>query len=95
MKKEIFLSIATALLISACGEQKTAKVDSHVWMPQMFSDGMILQQNSEAPIWGKAAPGSQVSVQGSWGQSATATADNNGLWRTNIATPKFGGPYSI
>lgn len=94
MKRQIF-TIAAAMLMSACGVQQTVDKDSHVWMPQVFTDGMILQQNSEAPIWGKAAPGAQVSVHGSWGQSATATADDKGVWLTSIATPKFGGPYSV
>ncbi len=94
MKRQL-LSIAAAILIASCGGQQAANEDSHVWMPQMFTDGMVLQQNSDVPIWGKAAPGSQLSITGSWGQTATATADDKGLWRTSITTPKFGGPYTI
>ena len=95
--KKIIIPIASAILLASCGEQtgQQDKSAGHVWLPSVFADGMVLQQKSDAPIWGKSAPGAQVSVQGSWGQSATATADDKGIWRTSISTPQFGGPYTV
>ena len=95
--KRLIIPIASAILLASCGEQtgQQDKSAGHVWLPSVFADGMVLQQKSDAPIWGKSAPGAQVSVQGSWGQSATATADDKGIWRTSISTPQFGGPYTV
>ena len=46
----------------------------------LFSDGMVLQQNTEAKIWGTATPGSQITVSTSWnGRSYRAKADNDSL----------------
>ena len=32
----------------------------------LFSDNMVLQQNTQAPIWGEATPGKQVKITPSW-----------------------------
>ena len=94
MRKKL-LPLAVAVMLAACGNQPAGNQDANLWLPKMFTDGMVLQQNPDAPIWGKAAPGAQLTISGSWGQTATATADDKGIWRTKIATPKFGGPYTI
>ncbi len=55
----------------------------------LFTDHMVLQQKTEAPVWGKAAPGTTVLVQPSWSRQArTAQADAEGNWSVRIATPK-------
>lgn len=56
---------------------------------QPCSDGMVLQQNASALVWGHASAGAKVSVQPSWDKKKyTVTADENGVWRVNVATPK-------
>jgi sialate O-acetylesterase len=52
---------------------------ANVALPDVISDGMVLQQNQRAPIWGKADPGETVTVKFA-GQSKTATAPANGNW---------------
>ena len=87
MKKVI---IVLALLFAA----NTAFAQVH--LSQLFSDNMVLQRNCEVPIWGKAKPGSAVTVATSWdGHSYSAVADANGKWSVKVATPEAGGPYSI
>ncbi len=61
----------------------------------LFTDNMVLQQQRVVPVWGNGAPGSTVSVRGSWGKSATATIDANGAWVARIQTPRAGGPYTL
>ena len=57
------------------------------------SDGMVLQQQSKAAIWGEATPGKKVKISASWSKSKfEAYADENGKWFTRISTPKAGGP---
>ncbi|MFK7769018.1 MAG: sialate O-acetylesterase [Mariniblastus sp.] len=62
----------------------------------MFGDHMVLQRNSDAPIWGAAKPNEQVSVGASWTKSIfSAVADENGKWQTKIKTRNAGGPFKI
>jgi sialate O-acetylesterase len=65
-------------------------------LPAFFSDGMVLQQQSNAAIWGWAKAGSTVKVSSSWNKkNFTATADDKGKWKLKVATPAAGGPYEI
>ncbi|MCD7713394.1 MAG: sialate O-acetylesterase [Prevotella sp.] len=59
-------------------------------MPQVFSDNMMLQQQTSARLWGWAEKGSQVSVATSWdGKEYTAAADKtDGRWEVLVATPE-------
>ncbi|MBI5463695.1 MAG: glycosyl hydrolase family 2, partial [Ignavibacteriales bacterium] len=61
----------------------------------MFTDALVLQQQCDAPIWGTGKPGSTVTVNGSWGSSASCTVGPNGEWKADLATPAAGGPYSV
>ncbi len=62
----------------------------------LFSDNMVLQQSTAAPIWGEAAPGKTVKVSPSWSKEVVlAKADANGKWKAVLNTPSAGGPYRI
>jgi sialate O-acetylesterase len=61
----------------------------------LFIDGMVIQRDIQAPIWGKAAPGEKVVVTGSWGESEQTVADNKGKWLVKIQTPHAGGPHRL
>jgi len=54
-------------------------------LPRFFSDGLVLQRERDAAIWGKAAPGEEVTVTFK-GRTATAKAGDDGNWRAAIAT---------
>lgn len=64
-------------------------------LPPLFSDHSVLQQKTQAVIWGKAAPSAEILVTGSWGKKAKAITDQNGNWTSKIKTPKAGGPYQV
>lgn len=69
---------------------------AQVQLSQLFSDNMVLQRNSEAPIWGKAKAGATVSVTTSWdGKNYSAVAGPDGKWSVKVSVPDAGGPYSI
>lgn len=83
------------LLLSA-----TANLLADVKLPALLSDNMVLQQLSDARVWGWAAPGEKIVVHGSWNKAAAApvTADKDGKWKMALKTPKAtgaGGPYTI
>ncbi|EDM38576.1 sialic acid-specific 9-O-acetylesterase [Pedobacter sp. BAL39] len=67
-----------------------------VVLPSVFSNNMVLQQKSDAAIWGKADAGKTVTVSTTWNsKTATAVADAQGNWKLKVATPAYGGPYQI
>ncbi|MDO4949183.1 MAG: sialate O-acetylesterase [Bacteroidales bacterium] len=73
-----------------------ASANAKVDMPSFFSNGMVLQQQTNANIWGQAKVGSQVKITASWNNTSfTVQADNNGKWMTALPTPAAGGPYKL
>ena len=90
MTRKLLLLAVAAL---ACGVCLQAKVT----LPSFISDNMVLQQKTDAAIWGTAAPGKKVTLKASWSKKAvTATADaQTGKWLVRIPTPAAGGPYEI
>ncbi len=62
----------------------------------LFADNMVLQQQSNAAIWGVAKPGQTVRIESSWNRNVvTVTTAKDGVWQTTITTPEAGGPYNI
>jgi sialate O-acetylesterase len=67
-----------------------------VQLPSFFSDGMVLQQQSNAALWGWAKPNTSIKVITSWNKkNYTTIANEKGKWTIKVATPIAGGPYSI
>lgn len=87
MKK---LTLLLTALLAAAG------ADAKVTLPKMFSDGMVMQREADANLWGTAKSGGEVKITTSWdGKTYTAKAGADGKWKTAVATPAAGGPYSI
>ena len=61
---------------------------------QLFTDNMVIQRDTQAPVWGWADPGEKITVTGSWGKTASTTADKDGKWKVKLQTPPAGGPIS-
>ena len=82
------------LTLAALGTALT--MQAKVVLPGIFGDNMVLQQQSEAQFWGKAAPGKKVTIRPSWSaKPVTATAGRDGRWQAAVPTPEAGGPYTI
>jgi sialate O-acetylesterase len=89
MKKSTIL-LLFVLLLSAC-----QKGPSNLRLPSILSDNMLLQQKTDATIWGKANPGQKISVTPSWSSEKAVKAGKDGRWSVKIATPEAGGPYKV
>ncbi|MDQ8194053.1 sialate O-acetylesterase [Coraliomargarita sp. SDUM461004] len=61
----------------------------------LFSNGMVLQREMKAPMWGKADPGEVIKIRSSWGLAAETVTSEDGRWSTTLRTPEAGGPHSI
>jgi sialate O-acetylesterase len=65
-------------------------------LPALFADNMVFQRNTEAPIWGWAYPGAEVSIRASWNdEEVKVKASSMGTWSATLRTPDAGGPYTV
>lgn len=65
-------------------------------LPALFSEHLVLQRETRAPLWGRAAPNARVELTPSWdGRARAVTADAGGRWQVELETPAAGGPYEI
>lgn len=86
----------TLIVYILCSFIFLSKAFSAIKLPYFFSDNMVLQQQAKPLIWGWSKAGSKVTLTTSWNKKQYAvTANEKGKWKTNIATPSAGGPYSI
>lgn len=82
MKQKI-LTVACILTFTYTG------MKAKVWLPHLISNGMVVQQQSQAQLWGKAKAGKTVKVTTTWtSQTYTTKADKDGKWTVKVATPK-------
>lgn len=69
---------------------------ANVTLPNVISDNMVLQRNSDVKILGWANPQEEVVIAPSWNnQTYKIKASNQAKWEITIPTPKEGGPYTI
>ena len=69
---------------------------ANVTLPNIFSDNMVLQRNSEVSIWGWAEPREEIKIVSSWNNvQYTVLPSPLGKWEIKIKTPEAGGPYFI
>ena len=79
MKKLLLLVAATVLAFGASAK---------VVLPKVLGSNMVLQQNADVNLWGKADADAKVTVKVSWDKAKIKTkADENGNWAVKVATP--------
>ena len=59
----------------------------------LFTDGAVLQQGQNIPVFGSAADGEAVTVK--LGGKTVRTTAQNGRWRADLPPVKAGGPYTL
>ncbi|WP_347160110.1 sialate O-acetylesterase [Pontibacter chitinilyticus] len=65
-------------------QQAVAKVS----LPAVFSNNMVLQQQTNAPLWGMAEPTKIIRITTSWNNKTYQTqADAAGNWKLQVSTP--------
>jgi sialate O-acetylesterase len=84
------LPIFLLLFILPVCLQATVSVSS------ILSSNMVLQQNSQIRLWGRATPNEIVRVRCSWlGYIEVTEPDPAGRWMVTVPSRAAGGPYSI
>ena len=80
------LSLAVLLMIPAAFAQ--------VRLPQLISDGMILQRDVPVNVWGWATPGEQITI-GFNGRKYKVKAGPDSTWQIRLEAMKAGGPFTM
>ena len=82
MRTKLIVLMALAAMLSI-------GVQAKVRLPHLVSDNMVLQQQSDARLWGWAEPGKTVKVTVSWNnETYTTKADGEGKWKLSVKTPE-------
>ena len=77
-----WIGIVCGLLLSCNLAQ--AKIE----LPEIIGDNMVLQQQTNAHLWGKATPKATVTISVSWsGEKFTTRAYKEGHWLVSVPTP--------
>src|SRR4051812_25264868 len=88
MRARLFLLLALAFALHA-------SAFSELRLPHIFTSNMVLQQKTNAPIWGWDVPGSKVVISTTWGVHAVAETGPDGGWHVALRTPGAGGPHTV
>lgn len=92
MKKNLIATISLFLIVFSF----TSICRAEIKLPAIFNDHMVLQQQTDAAIWGTATPNETIELITSWNNKTYSTkADNKGKWKLKVETPDAGGPYDI
>ena len=84
------------ILTAICAFIAWMDVKAEVKLPAFFSDGMVMQQQSDANLWGTALANKTVKITTSWdGKVYQVKANSKGQWKASVKTPIAGGPYEI
>ncbi len=85
------------ILIFALGLLVTLHSRANVTLPAIFSDHMVLQQNTSVTIWGWAKPGEVVRIIPGWDhdQEYSVKVNSQSTWSLDLKTPSAGGPYGL
>lgn len=79
MKKLLLLVATVALSLGASAK---------VVLPKVLGSNMVLQQNADVNLWGRADADVKITVKVSWNKSKIKTqADENGNWAVKVVTP--------
>lgn len=81
MKRTILFTLSSLLLAGGLAQ-------AEIKLPNLIGDNMVLQQETQARLWGEALPNTEVKISCSWSTTGyTTTTDANGDWEIQIQTP--------
>jgi sialate O-acetylesterase len=73
-----------------------AIVAAQVRLPALFSDHMVLAQQTDVTLWGWANPLEKIAIKLSWSEDTIKlVTPSSAQWSTKFKTPVAGGPHKI
>lgn len=93
MKKTVTILLLALVALAFCLDANAQSII----LPELLQGDIVLQQQTDARLWGKAKPGSTVKICTGWDKrNYTATAASDSLWNVKVATPEASyTPYDI
>jgi len=89
--KKISVPLLAMFLLIIC-----SSANAYIRIPDIFSDNMVLQQQTTIHFYGFSDPGQKISVVAGWnGDTLKTSALSDAKWTIDLKTPKAGGPYQI
>jgi len=93
MKKTSAILLLTFLII---GQGFVTSLSAQLKLTPVFGDNMVLQQITDAPIWGWDNPGQKISIKTSWDKKQySAVCNSDGKWIIKVKTQAYGGSFNI
>ncbi len=69
---------------------------AEIRLPSIINSNMVIQQNTNIPIWGWADPGEKININADWLKRDTSIiANEKGEWMVKLKSPAAGGPFTI
>ena len=70
--------------------------EAYLRLPDIFSDNMVLQQQTTIHFYGWSDPNQKISVITSWnGDTLKTSTLSDAVWAVDLQTPKAVGPYQV
>ena len=91
MIKILFVSVFALWIFVSC---TAPSAEQKLSVSVLFGDHMVLQQNQDVAIWGRAKPGRQVEVKFRQ-QNVSAEVDEKADWKVVLKPERAGGPDSL
>lgn len=77
--------LTAAILLAGSWHACQAKIT----LPDILSDNMVLQQQTDARLWGWSDPNADITIKTSWNRQTYQTkADKDGKWFATVPTPE-------
>lgn len=93
--KRLVHTLKACSIMAACGYAGHA-TQAKIVLPPLFSNHMIVQQQTTMTFFGEGAQNKTVTLKTGWNNKQyTTTTDAEGKWSLQVTTPKAGGPYKI
>ncbi len=87
---KIYKCILCGLLVASLS------LKAEIKLPAFFADNMVLQQQTQAPLWGWTEARQTLKIKTSWdNHTYKVQADDHGYFKVALSTPQAGGPYRI
>ena len=88
------LSSAFVIIILLTSCQFFNDPAKNIELNPLFTDNMVLQQNQDIPIWGRADAGGEVIIELA-DQQEKVLVDTSGRWSAKLSPIIAGGPYEL
>jgi sialate O-acetylesterase len=84
------------IILPALAVIMASALQAQTRLPAIISDHMVLQQRSDAALWGWSSPGRKITIHTSWNKKYyRVTTDAEGKWMVKVPTTTAGGPHTI